>query len=203
MKTAFRVLSIVLILIALWGMFMGWYSTKSPYLDDGSMWFNTKEDDSVGSAYEMVYYFDDLDDIFDNIEDYFDASKAEKERLNETYKETFGVSYLMFCFATVIGAFATPLTFLLMLIALILHLCGKKTNGWFMFLGVTPALFAMIVHYISLNTYMNYVGFLPRSISVCSSRRSPRCCPSSSGLAAMSAARRLPEAIPAASMPHP
>ena len=50
MKTAFRVLSIVLILIALWGMFMGWYSAKSPYLDDGSVWFNTKEYDSVSSA---------------------------------------------------------------------------------------------------------------------------------------------------------
>ena len=169
MKTAFRVLSIVLILIALWGMFMGWYSTKSPYLDDGSMWFNTKEDDSVGSAYEMVYYLDDLDDIFDNIEDYFDASKAEKERLNETYKEYFGVSYLMFCFSTVIGAFATPLTFLLMLIALILHLCGKKTNGWFMFLGVLPLLFAMVVSYIAQDSYMNYLtaqGFVDFAINV-------------------------------------
>lgn len=156
MKTAFRVLSIVLILIALWGMFMGWYSTKSSYFDSGSVWFNTKEDDSVSSAYEMVYYFDDLDDIFDSIEDYFDASKAEKEHLNETYKEMFGVSYLMFCFSTVIGAFATPLTFLLMLIALILHLCGKKTNGWFMFLGVLPLLFAMVVSYIAQDSCMSY-----------------------------------------------
>lgn len=120
------------------------------------MWFNTKEDDSVSSAYEMVYYFDDLDDTFDCIEDYFDASKAEKEHLNETYKEIFGVSYLMFCFSTVIGAFATPLTFLLMLIALILHLCGKKTNGWFMFLGVLPLLFAMVVFYIAQDSCMSY-----------------------------------------------